>query len=237
MKKIFAIAAVVFVSFGIFLSCGNSGEKSSLRTGDLVFVKIPAGYDLYSESMPDTTGGYITIHVAVLEVSKDSTWIIDATIKHGVDRHPLDTFLTDFTLKDGSLPRFEIMRPTVNAEQAEQFVANVKKFLGTPYDCSFKPGNDSLYCSELVRNSYVLSSEEPIFSEYSMDFNNRDGEMPIYWTQLFGILGSDVPQGVSGTTPAQMAQEDVLTPVCIGFPRLESDKSDEDDYTEDFILL
>ncbi len=234
MKKLFAIVAVVFVAFCALVSCGKSGKRPSLRTGDLVFVKIPAGYDLYSESMPDTTGGNITIHVAVIEVDNDSTWIIDATIKHGVDRHPLDTFLADFTLKDGSLPVFEIMRPSVSAAKAKQFVENAKKFLGKPYDCSFRPGNDSLYCSELVRNSYVLSSEKPIFSEVSMDFHNRAGEMPVYWTELFAILGIDVPQGLVGTTPAQMAEEDVLYPVCIGFPLPVSDQSDT---TEDFILL
>lgn len=40
----------------------------------------------------------------------DSVWIIDATIAHGVDRHPLDTFLRVFTLKDGSYPEFIVKR-------------------------------------------------------------------------------------------------------------------------------
>lgn len=239
MKKIVAIAAVLFVTFGIFVSCGKSNKKPSLRTGDLVFVKIPAGYDLYTDSMPDTTGGYITIHVAILEVSHDSTWVIDATIKHGIDRHPLDTFLTDFTLKDGSLPVFEIKRPDVDASQAEAFVQNAKKFLGLPYDCSFAPDNDSLYCSELVLNSYVSSPDSPIFSEYPMDFHNATGEMPAYWTELFDILGKSVPQGKTGTTPAQMAEEKNLLPVCIGFSECAStdNQSVKIDYTEEFTLL
>ncbi len=239
MKKISAIVAVAFIALCIFVSCGKSNKKPSLRTGDLVFVKIPAGYDLYTDSMPDTTGGYITIHVAILEVEHDSTWIIDATIKHGIDRHPLDTFLTDFTLKDGSLPVFEIKRPDVKPEIAAQYVENAKKYLGLPYDCSFAPDNDSLYCSELVLNSYVSSLDKPVFSEYPMDFHNALGEMPAYWTELFDILGKDVPQGKTGTTPAQMAAEKNLLPVCIGFSEcISSDNSSvKIDYTEEFTLL
>ena len=80
-----------------------SGEEAAqLRTGDLIFVGIPADYSLDSDSMASAIGeatgeadSLNIIHVAIAEVRQDSVWIIDATIAHGVDRHPLDTFLTD----------------------------------------------------------------------------------------------------------------------------------------------
>ena len=94
----------------------QAGDKA-LQTGDLIFVGIPADYSLEGDSMgsaiSDATGDGVLnlIHVAIAEVGKDTTWIIDATIKHGVDRHPIDTFFRDFTLKDGSLPHASVSVP------------------------------------------------------------------------------------------------------------------------------
>jgi len=92
-------------------------QQDCLKTGDLIFVGIPADYSLDDSSMdsaiavatgsPDSLN---LIHVAIAEVEDGQPWIIDATIKYGVDRHPLDSFLTQFTLKDGSLPVFQVMR-------------------------------------------------------------------------------------------------------------------------------
>lgn len=203
-----------------------SGEEAGqLRTGDLIFVGIPADYSLDSDSMASAIGeatgeadSLNIIHVAIAEVRQDSVWIIDATIAHGVDRHPLDTFLTDFTLRDGSYPTFKVMR-LKDDSQAQSFVENAKKFLGQPYDSAFLPGNGAKYCSELVRDSYVTPDGGYIFSESPMNFENSAGEMPVYWEQLFGRLGMEVPQGVMGTNPKQMSEEPVLEAVELDFPQ------------------
>ena len=215
MRRLFIIlAAALFLALS---SCGPAAQDS-VRSGDLVFVAIPSDYDLNAGSMSgaiaaSTSGGAdkMLIHVAILEVRGDSTWIIDATIKHGVDRHPLDTFLSDFTLRDGSLPEFEIMRPDVSAEQAARFVENAKKFLGQPYDVHFLPDNGAMYCSELVYNSYITPDGEHLFSESPMNWRGADGEIPLYWQELFALLGEEVPQGVPGTNPQTMAGEPRLS--------------------------
>lgn len=97
------------------LSCGQ--QQNRLQNGDLIFVGLPLGYDAETGSMDEAIssatgedGALNLIHVAIAEVQADSIWIIDATIAHGVDRHPLDTFLKDFTLKDGSYPEFIVKR-------------------------------------------------------------------------------------------------------------------------------
>ena len=116
MKRIIFILIVAALA-----GCGRGQDKvaalkANLRTGDLVFAGIPADYSLDDDSMgsaiSDATGkGDLNlVHVAIAEVGNDTIWIIDATIKHGVDRHPLDTMLKDFTLKDGSLPVFIVKR-------------------------------------------------------------------------------------------------------------------------------
>ena len=221
MKKVtfFLFAVLTLLAAGC-----RSEMKQAPRSGDLVFVQIPADYDLDDDSMASaisesTASGeqLMTIHVAILEVEGDSTWIIDATIKHGVDRHPLDTFLTDFTLKDGSLPVFDIKRVDVDDAQAQQFVESAKQFLGQPYDVYFLPDNGSMYCSELVDQAYVKEDGTHIFTEYPMNFKDGNGEMPVYWTELFALLGQEVPQGVMGTNPQKMSTEPVLSTVQIGF--------------------
>ena len=193
-------------------------RQDVLQTGDLIFVGIPADYQIESDSMDaaivDATGGESLnlIHVAIAEVEDGQTWIIDATIKHGVDRHPLDTFLTDFTLKDGSYPVFQVRRLR-DPHDASRYVDNAKKYIGQPYDIAFLPDNGAYYCSELVQDSYTDGSGTSLFQARPMNFRNADGDFPLYWQQLFDRLGMPIPQDIPGTNPQMMAEEPVLVPV------------------------
>lgn len=220
MRKTIILAAALLA---LCTSCCRNAGETALRSADLLFVRIPAGYDLgedtlsgaIASSTSHSDSSLMTVHVAILEVEGDSTWIIDATIKHGVDRYPLDTFLTDFRLKDGSLPILEVKRPRVSGKEALRFVENAKEFIGQPYDIHFLPDNGAMYCSELVYHSYVEGDGKHLFSEYPMNFLAPDGQMPQYWTQLFALLGQEVPQGVMGTNPQAMSTEPVLEDVCL----------------------
>lgn len=211
----------------VILTIAGCRAADTIRTGDLVFVGIPQDYSLDPDSMSsaisDATGsGSINlIHVAILEVGKDTTWIIDATIKHGVDRHPLDTFLKDFTLKDGSMPVF-IVKRLKDSRMAEQFVENAKRYLGRPYDVWFSPDNEAMYCSELVRDSYRTPDGGYLFDTKPMNFKNAEGEFPLYWQQLFALIGQSIPQDEPGTNPQDMSQASVLitVPVCLPNPDL-----------------
>ncbi len=203
-------------------ACTQNVTETSLRNGDLIFVGIPADYHLDSDSMSGAiseatgNGELNIIHVAIAEVDRDSTFIIDATIAHGVDRHPVDTFLTDFTLRDGSYPVF-IVKRLKDASIADKAVENAKQYLGLPYDHAFMPDNGAMYCSELVRESYIGEDGEAIFAEVPMNFLDSEGNMPVYWTQLFERLGTEVPQGVRGTNPQAMSAEPVLESVSDDF--------------------
>lgn len=223
MKQICLFLATAF----LLLSCGKKetdsvaqaeqpqAVKEHLETGDLIFVGLPMGYSLDPAAVnppanEETCAGdsLNVIHVAMVEVVGDSTWVIDATLKHNVARYPLDTFLADFTLLDGSKPLFIIKR-LVDNRHAKKFVENAKQFIGWPYDIYFSPDNEAQFCSELVRNSYIEEGV-PIFDEYPMNFQKVDGTFPIYWKQLFQLIHLKIPQDKRGTTPAQMMSEDVL---------------------------
>ena len=202
----------------LFLCCFCNSPHTGLQTGDLIFVGIPSDYriegsieDAISASTSDDADLNI-IHTAIAEVKGDSVWIIDATIKHGVDRHPLDTFLRDFTLKDGSLPVLEVRR-LEDAELSRKAVERAKQYLGKPYDVHFLPDNDAWYCSELVRDSYLDASGNPVFPVSPMNFKDAAGEMPVYWEQLFALLGEPVPQDVPGTSPQGLRADPLLHPV------------------------
>lgn len=206
--------------FVMILALAGCKTADTLRTGDLIFVGIPQDYSLDPDSMSsaisDATGiGDLNlIHVAIAEVGTDTTWIIDATIRHGVDRHPLDTFLRDFTLKDGSMPVF-IVKRLKDSKMAEQFVENAKQFLGRPYDVWFSPENEAMYCSELVRDSYRTADGTYIFDAKPMNFKNAEGEFPVYWQQLFDLIGQSIPQDEPGTNPQDMSGAPVLTEVAV----------------------
>ena len=194
-----------------------------LKNGDLIFVGLPMDYKAEEGSMDEaiasatgSPGELNLIHVAIAEVRADSVWVIDATIARGVDRHPLDTFLTDFTLRDGSLPEMIIKR--VNGVDADAAVEKAKTFCGRGYDTFFLPDNEELYCSELVQNSYLDAAGGQVFPSQPMNFLASDGTMPPYWEWLFGLLGMDVPQGVLGTNPHDMSLSPLLEEVAVAFP-------------------
>ena len=212
MKRLLIFIIIPF----LFISCGQNYD--CLQTGDLIFVGLPMDYNADANSMgaaiasaTGEDGELNIIHVAIAEVENDSIWIVDATIAHGVDRHPLDTFLHDFTLRDGSYPEFIVKR--VIGVDAEAAVERAKTYCGCSYDVHFLPNNDEFYCSELVQQSFLDGYGNPIFLSEPMNFRAPDGSMPQYWEYLFGRLGMEVPQGLPGTNPKKMSESDYLIDV------------------------
>ena len=200
------------------LACACSPSWKELRNGDLIFVGLPMDYMADGNSMDGAIAAATgkgdalnLIHVAIAEVKADSVWIIDATIRRGVDRHPLDTFLRDFTLSDGSLPEFLVKR--VKGVDADAAVLRAHGFCGRAYDERFLPDNEELYCSELVQNCYLDADGNQVFESRPMNFLATDGTMPPYWEWLFGLLGMDVPQGLPGTNPHDMSLSPLLEDV------------------------
>ena len=200
----------------IALSCAR--QPDTLQTGDLVFMGIPQDYSISEESMDGAIsaatgdGGLNLIHVAIIEMADDGPYIIDATLKYGTDRHPLDSTIRQFTLKGGEQPVYIVKRLKDN-KLAKEWIEKAKSFCGQPYDMRFLPDNGAMYCSELVRESFLGPKNEYLFDEKPMNWKNEKGEIPVYWTQLFALLGMDVPQGVPGTNPQDMSKSPLLETV------------------------
>lgn len=216
MKKIVLLALTLIAA-----SCAGSQLKEAveepLRTGDLIFVGIPADYhvDGMAEAIADATGTegdtLRLIHVAIAEIdSLGQPWVIDATLAYGVDRHPLDTLFSQFRLEGDKQATFILKRLDRPQSEIDAFVENAKAFCGEAYDQSFLPDNGRHYCTELVRDSYRTEDGEYLFSEYPMNWKDASGEFPAYWVWLFDLLGEPIPQDVPGTNPEQMAIEPIL---------------------------
>ena len=200
----------------IALSCAQ--QPDTLQTGDLVFMGIPNDYSIGEDSMDGAIsaatgdGELNLIHVAIIEMANDGPYIIDATLKYGTDRHPLDSTIRQFTLKGGEQPVYIVKRLKDN-KLAKEWVEKAKSFCGQPYDMRFLSDNGAMYCSELVRESFLGAEGEYLFDEKPMNWKNEKGEIPVYWTQLFALLGMDVPQGVPGTNPQDMSKSPLLETV------------------------
>ncbi|MDE5692262.1 MAG: hypothetical protein K2I13_08770, partial [Alistipes sp.] len=92
-------------------------------------------------------------------------------------------------------------------------IARARSFIGQPYDYSFRPDNGRMYCSELVWESYLTLTGERIFPARPMNFRAADGSMPAFWIELFEKLGEEIPEGLPGTNPNDMARDSTLTEV------------------------
>lgn len=53
----------------------------------------------------------------------------------------------------------------------------------------------------------------PLFTARPMNFRAADGTLPQFWADLFDQLGEQVPEGLPGTNPNDMAREELLEEV------------------------
>ena len=196
-------------------------DEAEIQTGDLLFVGLPLDYTVEGDTasmasaIAAATGDENQvnyIHVAILEKAGDTTFVIDATLKRGVARYPLDTMREDFRLGSGDYPLFVVKRMK-NNKRAAEWVANAKQYIGRGYDVAFLPDNDEQYCSELVWNAYTGADGEHLMTAAPMNFRSPDGSFPPYWVWLFSKIGMPIPQDVPGTNPNDMAKEPALETV------------------------
>ncbi|MCH5174093.1 MAG: hypothetical protein J1D85_07805 [Bacteroidales bacterium] len=194
--------------------------EETLRSGDLIFVGLSGNGTLDEDRMgsaisASTGDGVLNlIHVAIAEVQADSVFVIDATEELGVARRPLGEFLEDFAAPAGTMPQLFVKRlRKCPDELIDAALERAKGYCGRPYDMLFQPGDEALYCSELVRECYLTAGGDYLFEESPMNWKDAQGRIPSYWQQHFESLGAEIPQGVPGTNPQAMASSPLLIPV------------------------
>lgn len=189
------------------ISCGRT--EPELHPGDLLFMAGESSAMTGAiTAATGRNGGLNYSHVGIAAGSERADSVIEATTEGGVRIVALDEFLAR-AVRIGGRPGVVAMRLKDTAGVAAA-VARARRFLGQPYDYSFRPRNGRMYCSELVWESFLAPDSSYLFSARPMNFRAPDGSMPPFWTDLFARLGEPVPEGVPGTNPNDMARERLL---------------------------
>ena len=163
-----------------------------LQSGDLLFVSDTSGM---GQAVKETTGRYT--HVAMVERSGDSLFVIDATQKRGVARRPFNkTFASKMPV--------DVYRLAIPFDTAA-VIARAHALIGRPYDNAFLPDNDAYYCSELIQAAFGT-----FFKSQPMNWRDADGNLPPYWVEHFKKMNMPIPEGVEGTNPTDLAHSPLL---------------------------
>lgn len=151
-------------------------------------------------------------HVAMLFTDGEGKLnVIEATPREGVHVTTLEEFL-DSSPRIYGKPAVVVMR--VNIEfSAEEAIRNATAHCGEEYDFLYLPDNGKTYCSELIYESYLDLSGQPIFEAQPMNFRAADGTMPAFWARLFEEEEIPIPEGVPGTNPQDLSKSSNLTEI------------------------
>ena len=169
---------------GILL-CGFSCARNApcLHPGDLLF-QVGETSEM-TGAITAATGkerqlNYSHVGIAVRSRGVDS--VLEATSDGGVRVTALGDFLARSARIDGR-PAVTVMRLRDTTGVAAA-IERARKFIGQPYDYSFRPDNGKMYCSELVWESYLAPDGSRRFPARPMNFRAADGSLPRFWAEL-----------------------------------------------------
>ena len=194
----------------IFLAVSLMACSDNLRNGDLVFQTNDSSD--FTDAIVSSTDrdGLSFSHVGIVYSSDTGQYIIEATTKHGVVATAINDFLDDSAHDKKGHPLVRFYRIKISQDLADKAVKRALSFIGKPYDFAFSPGTESIYCSELVYESYIDEKGHHIFTTQPMNFRDAEGNLPPYWIEHFEKLGIAIPENEDGTNPNDMANSDMI---------------------------
>jgi hypothetical protein len=204
MKRVILCAVVVFLSVTGY---SQSDISARLKEGDIVFQKIPCGdlCDAIIETTPCKEGRVFN-HCGIVHFEKNRPHVIEA-IGEKVKMSPLEDFLNR---DNGPTLYYARLKP----EYASFVEIAVKKAIvqvGAPYDNAYLPGDDALYCSELIHDVFKTNDSPHLFPFEPMTFKSKSGKTFPAWAKYYKDLKMEIPEGQPGINPCAIANSDVLT--------------------------
>lgn len=199
--KTFLLVVLLLGSFTIF------GQAVELKNGDLLFV-TPENKGLSSAINQVTQTPLHThfSHVAMVEKTGNSTWVLQATSPEGTERIPLSEFVKE-AVKD----TVKIVVYRIKSHYQPHFdhaIYRAKTILGKPYNHSYILNDSSYYCSQFVAYAFAKDS---IFDLNPMTFKNpKTGEFNQKWVAYYQKLERAIPEGKPGCNPNGMAASSKL---------------------------
>lgn len=182
-------------------------QDLALREGDIVLQKIPCGNlcDAIIETTPCQEGRMFN-HCGIVHFDGGLPYVIEAIGKE-VKQNPLP----DFLKRDSSATLYVARLKPEYASHIEPAIKKAIIYLGTPYDDAFVPGDDALYCSELVYHCYRKGYTPSLFPLSPMTFKSKSGKTFPAWTEYYSSLKREIPEGLPGTNPCAIANSEVVT--------------------------
>ena len=120
-------------------------DPAALRTGDILLHTSRGGQ---APAIAWATGSVYT-HVGLVERTGDRVSVIEAV--QPVRRTPLGEWLARGVGGHATALR----HPDLDEAGRAAVAAAAARYLGRPYDLAFSPGDDAIYCSELVHLAYA----------------------------------------------------------------------------------
>ena len=220
------LGAIILGFAALEISCTpSSRRKDSLREGDLIF-QANEGSDFVSAIEAVTSSkdpGMSFSHVGIVHYREGikAPYVIEATPSYGVVATPLSEFLDSsaHSSVDGC-PLVRVKRYP-DARIARKAAQRSLKFLGKEYDFLFSPGQETLYCTELVYYCFRTDDGKPLLNTNPMTFKDSTGKTSPLWEEYYARREAPIPEGVPGTNPNDMFGEEVFMDVDITPSQLE----------------
>lgn len=207
---------IIYIGICTLLLLSGCRRNTGVETGDLIFQQNPPSE--MAGAISEATGhdkGEDFTHVGIIIHTDTDDSVLEATSEGGVKLTPMEDFIGS-AAKIGGRPAVVVMRLKDTAGVA-QSVARARTKIGAAYDYSFRPDNGKFYCSELVEAHYRRPDGRAVFEKQPMNFRAPDGTMPRFWVDLFERLGEEIPEGVPGTNPNDMARSPQLKRLKVRF--------------------
>ncbi|RNC67027.1 YiiX/YebB-like N1pC/P60 family cysteine hydrolase [Proteiniphilum sp. X52] len=182
-------------------SCSN---KNEIRDGDLLFV-VAEDHGLSSAISRVTQTEMKTNyeHVAIIHISSDTIWVLDASPKDGTRKILLQDFMDE---RGSAVYRYRLKDEYRGSIEKGWILA--EEMLGKPYNFSYIWNDTSHYCSEFI---YRMFENDSIFELNPMTFIDPEtGEFDDTWVAHYDSLGMVIPEGEPGCNPNGLAASDKL---------------------------
>ncbi|MEQ7421193.1 YiiX/YebB-like N1pC/P60 family cysteine hydrolase [Xanthomonas campestris pv. campestris] len=177
-----------------------------LHDGDLLFVTAArTGLSGAIDDATATQGAPSFDHVGLVAHDGRTRVVLHAD-EEGSRQQPLADFIQQARAKQRQIFVYRL-----NAAQRAAIpdaIAQARRMLGKPYNLTYVQDDNSYYCSDFIQRAFRAHQ---VFALQPMNFKNpQSGQMSAYWTEFYRSKGMDVPQGLPGTNPNDMARAPAL---------------------------
>ncbi|MBR8537729.1 hypothetical protein KDU71_19315 [Carboxylicivirga sediminis] len=183
------------------MSCQPAIENNHYQSGDILFRGyLNSTLSQAIDAVTQTGKEHHYTHMGLVEVDRDTVWVLHAAPGKGVCKELLE----DFCLSDSdSVVVGHYRVKGLNTESVDTALAFANKQLGQPYNYSYILEDEGFYCSEFVYEAFAFDS---LFKLNPMTFiDPQTGDFHRGWIKHYNELGIAVPEGEIGCNPNGMA--------------------------------